>query len=159
MKIIARRNQDEQCCKIIPHRCALNLLQELSLDANCVFLTVRMAQLSEEEQQPGSWVPNHMPVIFQVTLRKSLLPLCAPSVLLVLFYFSRLETLFYHGQPLTLQSGRVAVTQTSLRWGLNIQNKHSGKEHRGCLRFPGCDQVLRFLLSMQWEEPWDTVLL
>lgn len=84
MKIIARGNQDEQCCKIVPHRCALNLLRELSLGANCVFLAVRTAQLDQKAQEPGSWVSNHMPAISQVTLRKSLLPL-HPVGLILLF--------------------------------------------------------------------------
>lgn len=156
MKIIARRNQDERCCKIVPHRCALNLLQELSLDANCVFLMVRMAQLSEEEQQPGSWVSNRMPVIFQVTLRKSLLPSVLHPSCLSYFTFQGWKLFSTMGSP---SHCRVAVTQASLRWGLNTLNKHSGKGHMGCLRFPGCDQVLRSLLSTRWAEPWGTVFL
>ena len=109
MKIIARSNQDEQYCKIIPHRYALNLLQELGLDMNCIFVSVRTAQLDEKPHQSQSLAQlgfkPAMPVISQMTLRKSLLPLSAAFVLFVLSCLSRLKTLFSHRESLTSQSG------------------------------------------------------
>lgn len=55
--------------------------------------------------------------------------------------------------------GRVAVIKTSLRWGLNTQNKHAGKGDVGCLRFPRYHQVWRFFLSARWAESWGMFLL
>lgn len=90
MKITARGNQDEQCCKIIPHQSARDLLQEHGLGGNCVFLSVRIAQLDEKTHQTQGLAQlgfkPAMPGISQVALRKSLLPFHATFILFILSF-------------------------------------------------------------------------
>lgn len=130
MKITARGNQDEQRCKITPHRSARNLLQEHGLDGNCVFLSVRTAQLDEKTHQSQGLAQlgfkGAVPGIIQVTLRKSLLPLRATFILFFLSCLSRLKTHFYHGQSFRMQSScDEDILGTVVDYRINMQGRET----------------------------------